>query len=400
MAAAPQDDSPRCRFCLDDDPAELVDACACTSPVHLRCLRTWQRHQPRPPPPPLASAAAPPPPPPPPAACEVCRQPWRLPLDPLDRLSWLRSLRTSPSYRPASPSALSPSLEARLRAMMRPGVLIVQTPWQAARAAPRLHAPPPPPLPPLAPPLASHHSLAAILATVLQRRSSHWLHGAYLIVHAAADAASDGSTALCALNLTQPHHDEPLRSDLAAALGAPVRALSGGPCQRAHPLCLLALDGGEELPRTAGWRGDAVRLPAPRGGGEELWLLEADVAARLRQLIPPEARGVRGALLVRGCAIWSSTQLAAEISRHSWGLCEAHYDDLPFAAAAADAPADSAAGLWSRCWEERAPLHAENPPPPSPPEEESASPPPLRIDSRMRSLVREWRWRSSTGREE
>lgn len=122
-----------------------------------------------------------------------------------------------------------------------------------------------------------------------------------------------------------------------------------------------------------------------------------------------------------------AAQLTAEISRRSWGLCDAQIGDLPFPTSApgADglsAPTSSqgADGLWATCWGERNPLQAECAQPVDRVVEgpldssvtEAAiarssmmqlpAPPPaatqgarFRVDARMRSLLREWRWRSS-----
>lgn len=139
----------QCRFCLAEESAsELVEPCACIGSsrlVHLHCLRNWQRHQLR-------------------ATCEVCRAPWKFPLDQVERNSWLRSLKTNPHYRSMQPGALSLASEQNLRERMRPGTLILQTPAQAAEVTPILR--------PILDP--SHTEVIAILASALQSRTSHW----------------------------------------------------------------------------------------------------------------------------------------------------------------------------------------------------------------------------------
>ena len=144
----------QCRFCLLDDIAEnLVQPCACTGSarsVHLHCLRRWQRQQVS-------------------ASCEVCKAEWSLPLDPLERNNWLRSVSTNPNYRAQLPGALDVGLERELRHRMRPGTLILQTPTQAAETALMQQRP----IPQLDE-LNSSADIVAILASVLQRRTSHW----------------------------------------------------------------------------------------------------------------------------------------------------------------------------------------------------------------------------------
>ena len=214
-------------------------------------------------------------------------------------------------------------------------------------------------------------------------------------------AGSDGSDSLCAVNLTQPMpaDDDAIVRDLRMAFGAgtPIGVVNGGPCSRSTPLCLLVVEGSSESSATElGCRGDIVRLEglaAPDGCG--LWLAEVDVAREAAGTLTAEGRVVSSALLLRGCAVWSSTQLAAEISRQSWGLCDAAYEDIPFASlpdggegseggegdgSGEDGGEDGGAGageghqsdrggpggtpsgpggiLWTRCWEQRQPLHA------------------------------------------
>ncbi|KAL3932008.1 MAG: hypothetical protein SGPRY_000880 [Prymnesium sp.] len=272
----------QCRFCLAEESAsELVEPCACIGSsrlVHLHCLRNWQRHQLR-------------------ATCEVCRAPWKFPLDQVERNSWLRSLKTNPHYRSMQPGALSLASEQNLRERMRPGTLILQTPAQAAEVTPILR--------PILDP--SHTEVIAILASALQSRTSHWFKGAFLIIYTSAGDASDGSDSICAVNLVQPMQAsaDPIISDLKEAFGTiPLGVINGGPCNRAQPLCLLEIEGtGVELTRIPGWRGDALKLEGLASDGCELWLMEVDVAKEAAAKLAACALAVRTLLLVRGCAI-------------------------------------------------------------------------------------------------
>lgn len=321
-----QDTTGQCRFCLMEDAiTNLVQPCACTGSalrVHLHCLRRWQRRQSR-------------------STCEVCQAEWSVPLDPLDRDCWLRSVKTNPHYRPRVPGAVTEELEARLRERMRPGQLIVQTRVQAERTEAMLERPEPEGL-----------SVLGILASVLQRRSSHWFKGAYLILLTVTGGGSDQSDTICAVNLTRPLVQEPMVAELQALAGpdAVVGAIDGGPCSRDQPLVLLLVEAGGRSPRGDAFQLEGVVPPS----GCELWVAEADVT---KAWLAGGGVVVRSAMLVRGVAIWSSTQLIAEVSRLSWGLCAAAWTDLPFAPPAPDGER-SASSLWSTCWAARDPMHA------------------------------------------
>ena len=92
---------------------------------------------------------------------------------------------------------------------------------------------------------------------------------------------------------------------------------------------------GEEGFSTARWLEQQRELTEtmarmyPGGNTEEaqqqmLHLSEPAVAMQLAR------RGkVRSALVVQGCAVWSSAQLLSEVARGSWGICHARRDDVP-----------------------------------------------------------------------
>ena len=76
----------QCRFCLSEETENrLIAPCGCQGSarlVHPACLIRWQRSAPR-----NRNTAR--------DTCEVCNVAWAVPLQPLDRLCWVRGLRTA-----------------------------------------------------------------------------------------------------------------------------------------------------------------------------------------------------------------------------------------------------------------------------------------------------------------
>jgi hypothetical protein len=108
----------QCRYCLLDSPSGLIAPCACSGSsrlVHRECLVKWQRKQHR-------NAAT---------KCEVCRHDWAVLLDVLDREIFARSVRTNPRYPPIDEAVVDDEAAERLQALMRPGMLILQSPQRA-----------------------------------------------------------------------------------------------------------------------------------------------------------------------------------------------------------------------------------------------------------------------------
>ena len=68
-------------------------------------------------------------------------------------------------------------------------------------------------------------------------------------------------------------------------------------------------------------------IAAEDGGALRVVAAEPAVAAAIVSALGAER--VR-ALVVQGCAVWSTAQLLSEISRHKWGLASAAVADLPF----------------------------------------------------------------------
>ena len=189
----------QCRFCLHEESAAvLVAPCGCEGTavaVHPTCLVRWQQARPDR------------------AACEVCRQPWRLPLPPTLRKCWVRNMETNLRYQHTDAGTVTAELRVRLLQRMRVGTLIVQTPRRAAEAE--------------GAPAASQRDIVGMLLAM--RQSMHWLRGVFVIVHHGHGDAADGSDTLVALNLTRA--ESALQRPQAPALrGATVRELKGGPC--------------------------------------------------------------------------------------------------------------------------------------------------------------------------
>lgn len=390
-AHAPDDDeAPRCRYCFETSTAEsaLISPCACSGHqafTHRTCLIKWQRRQGRGT-----------------SSCEVCKTPWTVNLDALDRELFVHSVKTNPRY-PLVEDVVDRRAQDLLLDLLRPGTLILQTPARAEESRNLAQQMP-----------ARSDTLSMFAFMLTLQRVKHWLHGSYLIVSRGDGDGTDGSDALVAINLVRPTSVDALDSqaraesqplfdalDLAGTADRDTMCLLGGPCHSSQPLCLLELPADAVLPT----RGDVLRLPlalpsgdlrAPYlpepGASEPDAARDADVdaaaadvdaaaavavsgadvgvAAGARQLVAAEpavaAEIVRAndashmrACIVQGCAIWSTKQLVSEISRHKWGLVRAAHGDVPFDVAAQAAPAEQAdadaPALWRACWRDRRP---------------------------------------------
>lgn len=382
-ASRPEDEEqPRCRYCFEveekDSEDKLVSPCACRGNqgfTHQSCLIKWQRRQGRGK-----------------ATCEVCKTPWTIQLDALDRECFVKAVRTNPRYPPVDESALNEDAQAALDPLMSPGNLILQTPPRAEQALNMQMQGAQ-----YANPASPSSTLSLFTFMLLRHRQKHWLHGTYLIISRGDRDASDSSDSIVAVNLarlaTRDDFDaeataelQPLREALAPAVPP---LLLGGPCNQSQPICLIELSPGGATPSV---RGDvlpvplvatadalrAARPPEAAAAEEEpcaaapedtplpagpppnaattadapadastdasadasvdanappprIFVAEPAVAASIVRAHGAERTRV---VIVQGCAVWSTEQLLSEISRHKWGLARSACTDVPFGSAA------------------------------------------------------------------
>ena len=128
-----------CRFCLSEETrdAPLTYPCACTAPVHRRCLVLWQRQQER-----QAQGSL---------VCEVCHAAWGQPLAPTERECWLHRVgsdrrwtighsRGTTHMGEAALSSLSSVTHEQMDLHVAAGSLIVQSPFACAHNGRQMNA--------------------------------------------------------------------------------------------------------------------------------------------------------------------------------------------------------------------------------------------------------------------
>jgi len=114
---------------------------------------------------------------------------------------------------------------------MKSGGVIVQTASRASRQV-QLEG------------LASDGSVASqLLAMLLASRRTHWNSSAFLIVFARPCAASDGTTALIAVNITQQQQlrECPAALEFQRTSGVSCSLFRGGPCKSNAPIAVLSI---------------------------------------------------------------------------------------------------------------------------------------------------------------
>lgn len=123
----------------------------------------------------------------------MCRTPWTVRLDVLDRECFIRRVKTNPRYPPVDESTVDTAMQATLVDLMRPGTLILQTPARAEQLRNL----------PNQPPSSSANTLSLFAFMLSTQRAKHWLHGMYLIVSRGSGDGSDGFDSIVATNLTR-----------------------------------------------------------------------------------------------------------------------------------------------------------------------------------------------------
>ncbi len=215
----------RVHFLMED---RFISPCDCSGTqkfVHLHCLLRW-----------IAISSS--------ANCDVCKATYRGHLAAVLVHPSMQSLfrihrtlfaccTTNTRYNQLHSFALSLQEKNSLVSFMKSGGMIVQT---IARASA--------PVPSEA--LASEGSAASqLLALILASRRTHWNCSAFLIVFNRPHAASDGSTALIAVNITQqlPLQECPAAADFHLSSGVSCLLFRGGPCKSNTPLAVLRIHG-------------------------------------------------------------------------------------------------------------------------------------------------------------
>ncbi|KAJ8603097.1 hypothetical protein CTAYLR_006684 [Chrysophaeum taylorii] len=225
----------------------------------------------------------------------------------------------------------------------------------------------------------SSSTVRSLIAAVVRARGlRHWHRGAFLVLYVGEREASDGSDVVVAGNLTRPatnlgagledeadsdaptrrlswlrsaalalrrqheedEDDEAVRANRALrqlrALGVDVSAFRGGPVHSDTPLGLLVLkrppqaaappvlDDLDALREAVGdiepWRDLGPSRRAFVGSVPDL--------VACARLFCADYRWTAKCYCWAGVAVWSSNQLIAEITKHSWALSSANLDDL------------------------------------------------------------------------
>jgi hypothetical protein len=117
-----------------------------------------------------------------------------------------------------------------LTSRMRAGVFVVQTPTRAL-ANQELTA-------------SRSDTGSQLLRLLLASRRQHWNSSLFLIVFSRARAASDGSTALIAVNITQQLdlRECPLAFELHRISGVPCSLYRGGPCRSNSLIAVVSVE--------------------------------------------------------------------------------------------------------------------------------------------------------------
>jgi hypothetical protein len=213
-------------FLMDD---QIISPCDCSGTqkyVHLHCLLRWIALHP--------SQSA---------HCDVCKAAFRghvpavlshVSMHGLFRIHRTLYARcsTNTHYNPLHSAVLSLQDKAALLNLMTSGGVVVQT-------TPRASAPAPVGL------SSGGRVAAQLLALILASRRSHWNCSAFLIIFSRPQAATDGSTALIAVNITQqrPLHECPAAAHFQLSSGVPCALFRGGPCGSKTPLAVLRIHG-------------------------------------------------------------------------------------------------------------------------------------------------------------
>jgi len=215
----------RAHFLMED---QVVAPCDCSGTqqfVHLHCLLRWIALQP--------SRGA---------NCEICKAKFRgCVADVLAHPSMQGFFRihrtlfacctTNNRYDRLHSAALSLQVKDALMSRMKSGGVIVQTASRASRQV-QLEG------------LASDGSVASqLLAMLLASRRTHWNSSAFLIVFARPCAASDGTTALIAVNITQQQQlrECPAALEFQRTSGVSCSLFRGGPCKSNAPIAVLSI---------------------------------------------------------------------------------------------------------------------------------------------------------------
>jgi hypothetical protein len=215
----------RAHFLMED---QIISPCDCSGTqqhVHLHCLLRWIALQP--------SRGA---------NCEVCNAKFRgLVVDVLadpSMQSFFRIHRTlfaccttNNRYDRAHSAALSLQMKIDLMSFMRAGGAILQTTSRASTFV-ELEG------------MSSEGSAASqLLVLLLASRRKHWNSSAFLIIFSRPRAASDGSTALIAVNITQQQQlrECPAALEFHRTSGVPCTLFRGGPCKSNTPIAVLSV---------------------------------------------------------------------------------------------------------------------------------------------------------------
>lgn len=337
----PQHGWAQCRFCLEDVPVEdLIAPCRCVGTgryVHEDCLKRWQEELGRKTS--IDERAA---------VCQSCKSPFSVQpavlLRPLPRpMLFTRPIfehiSTNPFFDSNAARSLPTALCRQLHRCMSPGCLVLQEP--------------------------------TAVESIIRRE--HWHQGVFLIGgvwpglgHASSDAligvnlAGARLSAAVARRLDQGLLD--FEAYLRSSSSVTLSHVTGGPVQPRSVLVLVSFLG--RLGQSVSSR---VRLVLPcnvDSTAPELTTDASDVPRTpqrwcsgalfgephdvLHALHNNEGLDLVGAVAFQGHAVWSSTQLVAEIARGSWGLAQAEDEDL-----AVIAPLKERDALWSQLWNTR-----------------------------------------------
>jgi len=266
------------------------------------------------------------------AVCQTCRTPFSM--KPLQRLrrqpvgQIFERISTNPYFDSTAVRSLSGGLSSRLLASMVPGCIVLQEPS----------------------------------AEVSVLRRDHWTKGVFLIGGVFRGAGHGNCDALIGVNLAGARHPMVISMDpslplLEAHLSSQQVSLcrvTGGPVQPRSILVLISVLcplADEALPASVRpvfpvQTSSDSEAPATRHNcGGALFGEPADVLNVLRQ--HPSLQVV-GAVAFQGHAVWSSTQLLAEVARGSWCLTHATSDEL-----AVVTPLEPREELWHRLWNTR-----------------------------------------------
>lgn len=339
VSPMPEPEIAQCRFCLEDAPVgELMAPCKCVGTgrfVHMACLQRWQevvRNE--------SDDRA--------AVCQSCRCPFSLKPPARDSFSRLsntqfRELRfrpppgpifehitTNPYFDSSAVRFLPNSLSRQMLASMVPGCLVLQEPTAAV--------------------------------SIIRR--DHWNKGAFLLAGVWQGLGHANSDALIGVNLAGARHPpgwcvDPHLSELEAHLASRQASLSyvtGGPVQPRAFLVLVSFRGNvvdSALPErvrlvsTTASSASIVSANSEAVVGSDLCdgALFGEPTDVLNALQRDASLQVVGAVVFQGHAVWSSTQLLAEVARGSWCLCHSGAREL-----AGLAPLEEREEMWQRLW--------------------------------------------------